>query len=70
MVFGVFVQKYFSEDGGKLEVARLHQAHYKWRNTMRKVNLTMSDLNKHRVFCTDFGATLDLIGAEKKIISQ
>ena len=49
----------------KLEVARLHQAHYEWRDTMRKIDLTMSDPNKHRIFCTDFGATLDLMGAEK-----
>jgi len=48
----------------KLEVARLHQAHYEWRDTMRKIDLTMSDPNKHRIFCTDFGATLDLMGAE------
>ena len=32
---------------------------------MRKIDLTMGDPNKHRVFCTDFGATLDLMGAEK-----
>mmetsp|Transcript_53785 Transcript_53785/g.62870 ORF Transcript_53785/g.62870 Transcript_53785/m.62870 type:complete len:289 (-) Transcript_53785:197-1063(-) len=29
----------------------------------------MSDPNKHRVLCTDFGATLDLIGAEKSNLS-
>ena len=49
----------------KLEVARLHQAHYEWRDTTLKVDLTMSDPNKHRIFCTDFGVTLDLMGAEK-----
>lgn len=54
-----------SETVAKLEVARLHQAHYEWRDTMRKIDLTMSYPNKHRIFCTDFGATLDLMGAEK-----
>ena len=49
----------------KLEVARLHQAQYEWRDTMRKIDLTMSNPNTHRIFCTDFGATLDLMGAEK-----
>ena len=49
----------------KLDVARLHQAHYEWRDTMRKIDLAISDPNKHRIFCTDFGVTLDLMGAEK-----
>ena len=49
----------------KLEVARLHQAHYEWRNAMQKVDLTTSDLNKHRVFITDFGATFGLTGTEE-----
>ena len=44
----------------KLEVARLHQAHYEWRDTMRKVDRTMSDPDNYRIFCTDFGAVLDL----------
>ena len=55
----------------KLEVARLHQAQYEWRDTIQKIDLTISDPNKHRVFCTSFGATLDLMGAEKRqFISQ
>ena len=48
----------------KLEVIRIHQVHYEWRDTIRKVDLTMSNPNKHQIFCTDFGATLDLMGAE------
>ena len=49
----------------KLEIARLHQAHYEWRDTMRKGDLTMSDPNKHHIYFTNFGATLDLMGTEK-----
>jgi hypothetical protein len=32
---------------------------------MRSIDLIMSDPNIHRVICTDFGATLDLMAAEK-----
>lgn len=48
-----------------LEVCRVHQAQYEWRETIRKVGQQMSDQNLHRVMCTDFGATLDLSAAEK-----
>ena len=49
----------------QLELVRKHQAQYEWRNIMRKVDHFMSDPNKHRVICTDFGATLDLMSIEK-----
>ena len=32
---------------------------------MMRIDITMSDPNKHRIICTDFGATLDLGAAEK-----
>ena len=32
---------------------------------MLHIDLTMSDPNKHRVICTNFGATLDLGAVEK-----
>ena len=32
---------------------------------MLSIDLTMSNPNKHRVICTDFGATLDLGAVEK-----
>ena len=32
---------------------------------MLRIDLTMSNPNKHRVICTDFGATLDLGAVEK-----
>ena len=44
-----------------LEVCRVHQAQYEWRDTIRKVDQQMSDPNLHRVMCTDIGATLDLL---------
>ena len=46
-----------------LEACREHQAQYKWRNTIRKVDHIMSDPNLHRVICTDFGAKVDLSAA-------
>ena len=48
----------------QLKVCREHMAQYEWRNTMRKIDCIESDPDKHRVICTDFGATLDLRGAE------
>ena len=48
-----------------LDICRMHMAQYEWRNLMRKIDHTMSDRDKHRVICTDFGATLDLSAAEK-----
>jgi len=49
----------------QLTVVREHQAQYEWRNLMRKVDHTMGDSSLHRVICTDFGATLDLMAVEK-----
>lgn len=49
----------------RLVTCREHCAQYQWRNQMRKVDMTMGDLNLHRVICTDFGASLDLCSAEK-----
>ena len=48
----------------QLQVCRHHQVNYQWRNTMRNIDCTMSDPEKDRIICTDFGATLDLRGAE------
>ena len=48
----------------QLEICREHMAEYEWKNTMRKIDCTMGNPNQHRVICTDFGATLDLRGAE------
>ena len=55
------VQKFIDQ----LIECRLHQAQYEWRNTMRQIDLTMLDPDKFRVTCTDVGATLDLMAAEK-----
>lgn len=41
---------------------RLHQTNYKWKNLMRTRDLTMSNPDKYRIICTDFGATLNLRG--------
>jgi len=49
----------------QLGVCRFHQFHYEWRNIIRKVDHSMSHPDVHRVFCTDFGATLDLCAIEK-----
>ena len=48
-----------------LEINRLHQAEYEWRNWMRKIDLTNSHPDIHRIIYTDFGATLDLSAIEK-----
>ena len=48
-----------------LEVNRKHQALYEWKDLMRKIDLIMSHPDMARVFCTDFGATLDLGAGEK-----
>ena len=48
-----------------LEVNRLHVTESRWRDLMLRIDLTMSNPNKHRVICTDFGATLDLGSSEK-----
>lgn len=47
-----------------VKLCRVHQEQYEWRNCMRSLDLVNSDPHKHRVICTDFGATLDLFGAE------
>ena len=49
----------------QLEICKLHQAEYRWRNHMRQIDLTMSNSDTTRVICTDFGATLDLSAVEK-----
>jgi hypothetical protein len=46
-------------------VCRTHQSNYEWKNIMRKIDLLMSDGNTTRIICCDFGATLDLMSAEK-----
>jgi hypothetical protein len=48
-----------------LEVCRLHQAKYEWKNLVRKIDIIMSDPGTTRIYCTDFGATLDLMSSEK-----
>jgi hypothetical protein len=48
-----------------LEIARTHYAKYKWKDLVRKIDLTMSNADTTCVICTDFGATLDLFAAEK-----
>ena len=48
-----------------LGINRLHQAEYEWRNWMRKIDLTNSHPDIHRIIYTNFGATLDLSAIEK-----
>lgn len=48
-----------------LEICRIHQSQYEWKNLIRKIDLTMSDPETTRVLCTDFAATLDLKASEK-----
>ena len=48
-----------------IEVNMLHLTESRWRTLMMRIDITMSDPNKHRIICTDFGATLDLGAAEK-----
>jgi hypothetical protein len=49
----------------QLDICRIHQYEYEWRNQMRNRDLIMSHPDLHRVLFTDFGATLDLCAAEK-----
>ena len=49
----------------QLEICKLHQAEYRWRNHMRHLDLTVSDRRTTRTICADFGATLDLGAVEK-----
>jgi len=42
-----------------------HVGEYRWRNHIKKLDLTMSNPLHTRVICTDFGATLDLSAIEK-----
>ena len=49
----------------QLGLCRVHQFHYELCNIIRKVDHSMSDPDIRRVFCTDFGATLDLCAIEK-----
>ena len=48
-----------------LQICRKHQAAYEWKTWMRQIDMQMSNPDKHRIICTDFGATLDLAAAEK-----
>ena len=48
-----------------LAISRKHQGEYEWKGWMRKIDMEMCNPDKHRVICTDFGATLDLSAAEK-----
>ena len=49
----------------QLNIVREHQAQYEWRNQMFLRDRSMSKSDTHRVLFTDFGATLDLMAAEK-----
>ena len=48
-----------------LNVCCTHQASYKWKGWMQKVDMVMSNADKHCVICTDFRATLDLCASKK-----
>ena len=43
----------------------MHIGSYKWSNYARILDTIISNPNTTRVFCTDFGVTLDLCAAEK-----
>jgi hypothetical protein len=49
----------------QLNICRIHQAKYEWSNVIRKIDMTLSHPDRHRIICTDFGATLDLGAIEK-----
>jgi hypothetical protein len=49
----------------QLNACQHHTAEYKWKRHMMKRDIIEADPNKHRVICTDFGATLDLFASEK-----
>ena len=42
------------------EALNVYQAAYKWKGWMQKVDMMLSNADKHHVICTDFGATLDI----------
>ena len=41
-------------------------AQYEWRDLMRTIDHSMSNIDLHCVICTDFGATFDLSATEKR----
>jgi hypothetical protein len=49
----------------QLVIYRSHVGRYRWINHCRKLDYIMSDPDRFRIICTDFGATLDLCAAEK-----
>ena len=48
-----------------LEVNRWHFTKYWWCNLMLCIELAIFNPNKHRVICSNFGATLDLCSSKK-----
>ena len=49
----------------QLGIFRIHVGQYQWVNWARKLDLVMFNPELCRVFCTDFGVTLDLYASEK-----
>ena len=49
----------------KLNVTRICQAQYEWWNYMRKLDITMRNPDKYRIYITDFGVTLNFGAAGK-----